>query len=120
MFLTLPTSTPAIRTKLPFSRPVTLVNSARYSVDESNRSWPNTATIAAIATRQTPANTANRHSGPHTLLVMVAAPGAAVGPERAGQAHLGRMAAGVPAPRAPEAAALPAAAVPTTVRRPDR
>ena len=38
MFFTLPTSTPAMRTKLPLSKPDTVRNSAVYVVSSSKRS----------------------------------------------------------------------------------
>ena len=62
IFLTLPTSTPAIRTKSPFSSPVTFVNSARYVLAFSpNRSCPNTAYNANTPSRHTVRNAPSRH-----------------------------------------------------------
>ena len=59
MSLTLPTSTPAMRTKLPPLRPDTFVNTALYEERESNRNCPNTVTSTNMKTRHMAVNSSH-------------------------------------------------------------
>ena len=62
MFPTLPTSTPAIRTKSPSLRPVTLVKSALYVLPPPNRNCANTAINAKVPKAPTAKKAVNRHT----------------------------------------------------------
>jgi hypothetical protein len=53
IFFTLPTSTPAIRTKSPSARPLTSVNWALYVRSAWNRSWAKIAVNETALTMQT-------------------------------------------------------------------
>src|SRR5882757_502832 len=68
---TLPTSTPAIRTKSPVSNPVTFVNAALYAVAFSpKRNCPNTAYKANTPSRHTARKMPRRHRACRQSLLM--------------------------------------------------
>ena len=71
MLLTLPTSTPAMRTKSPFSSPVTFVNSALYAlVFSPKRNCPNTAYNANTPSRHTARKMPRRNRACRQLVLM--------------------------------------------------